>query len=83
MYTCDFAINISITSLTHSICMLMQELYFEFKKHKPYFKGHLKIVVIRIRRFPVQTPLAACPVLWSQPCCKAPGYLWVKNVRTQ
>ena len=40
-------------------------------------------VVIRTERFPVQTPLCARQGLGTQPCYEAPGYLRVKNEKTQ
>ena len=38
-------------------------------------------ISIRIRRFPVQTPLGARPVLGAQPHYEAPGDLQVEIVR--
>ena len=41
-------------------------------------------VVIRTERFPVQIPLcAAGQGLGTQPCYEAPGYLLIKNEKTQ
>ena len=45
-----------------------------------YVEGDLvgQGVVIRIGRFPVQTPLGTQPGLGTQPRCEAPGYIRVK-----
>ena len=40
-----------------------------------------KGVVIRIARFPVQTPLGTWPGLKTQPCCEAPGDLQIEIVK--
>ena len=39
IYICDFGIGISVTD----VCILMEELYFEFSKtYKLDFKGHFE-----------------------------------------
>ena len=40
-------------------------------------------IVIRIGRFPVQTPLGARPGLGTQLRYEDPGDLWIKIVKTQ
>ena len=40
-------------------------------------------ISIKIRRFPVQNPLGACPGLGTQPHYEAPGDLQVEIVRKQ
>ena len=40
-------------------------------------------VVIRIGRFPLQTPLGTRPGLGTQLCGKAPGDLWIEIVKMQ
>ena len=40
-------------------------------------------VVIRIGRFPVQTPLGTRPGLGTQLCGEAPGDLWIEIVKMQ
>ena len=38
-------------------------------------------IVVRIRRFPVQTPLGARLGLGTQPCYEAPSDLQIENVK--
>ena len=40
-------------------------------------------VVIRIGRFPLQTPLGTRPGLGTQLCGEAPGDLWIEIVKMQ
>ena len=59
----------------------MQSFYLDVQKEHGESGLVGLAVVVRIGRFPVQTPLNARPGLGTQPRHKAPGNLRVESVR--
>ena len=53
----------------------------QLRKKQGEWPSGFKGVVIRIRRFPVQTPLCAQLGLGTQLCYKVPGTLWVQYLK--
>ena len=61
-YNITFYLKLKIVWLISSVCWCKNYI-LNLKNISPILKGHLQIAVIRIRKFPFQTPLVAWPVL--------------------
>ena len=54
--------------------------YWEYETSAEEAVSRVVVVIVRIGRFPVQTPLGARPGLGTQPRYEVPGDLRVENV---